>query len=67
MQQSSGFFDWLTRYGERDPEFLIGILVFVVLCVLATAVLITVLWIRHRERLAMIEKGILPEKAKVSA
>jgi len=34
----AGFFDWLSAYGERHPEELIFVGVFIVLSVLGTTV-----------------------------
>lgn len=44
-----------------QPEVL-GILVPIVAMLAVTAVWITKLWIRHRERMAMIEMGMNPDQ-----
>ncbi len=55
----TGLIDWLKTL---DTRALAPTLAFIVLCFSVAAVLIVKAWIKHREHLAMIEKGMHPDK-----
>ena len=54
-RQGSSWFDELVK---DEPQAVIAGLVIVSLAAIAAAVVVAVLWIRHRERIARIEKGL---------
>lgn len=62
-ESGAGPFDWLKAFVERDPEMLGSAMAFIGFCFAVATVLIVKAWIKHRERLAMIEKGMRPDES----